>query len=265
LIPLVIHGPADEVAVLGQLMEYRFLEEGQVSAHTANWMEAAFGISINHARFMTLTDLNAMLRLQLDHFGFLPIWELLDAALNDRTGPLRVETASGQTYTWSDGAVHTEFETFDHWANTGGGCELAGPHPLLADGYGDWTREIRQYLTTLKAHGVEMVFHHQADQGEALEGNYFIEPGKAAPGGKAAKVTEHSFKELGTIAVSLVTGGRMHNYYPLSPEGLNEIHASIRKQVPTRNTVAFPGTILYDEPSRSLKADSYLGTGLRLP
>ena len=95
-----------------------------------------------------------------------------------------------------------------------------------------------------------------ANQGEALKGNYFIEPGKAAPGGKAARGTEHRFKELGTVAVSLVTGVRMHNYYPLSPEGLNEIQASIRKQVPTGNTVAFPGTILYDEPSRSLKADS---------
>jgi hypothetical protein len=48
----------------------------------------------------------------------------------------------------------------------------------------------------------------------------------------------------------------------LSPEGLNEIHASIRKLVPGGNTVAFPGTILYDAASRSLKADSDPGAGL---
>jgi hypothetical protein len=48
----------------------------------------------------------------------------------------------------------------------------------------------------------------------------------------------------------------------VSPEGLNEIHASIRKLVPGGNTVAFPGTILYDTASRSLKAGSDPGAGL---
>jgi len=260
LMPVVIQGLEKEVAELGQTMEYRFLEEGKVSAHTASWMEAAFGISINHARFMTLTDLNAMLHMQLDHFGFLPLWELLDAALNDRTEPMRVETDSGVSLVWREGAVHTEFETFDHWASTGGGCALAGSHQVLAGGYGDWTREIRQYLTTLKAHGVDLVFHHQGRKGEPLEGNYFIEPGKVAPARKAATVTEHSFEELGTVAVSLVIDGGLQNYYPLSPEGLNAIHATIRKRVPGGNTVAFPGTILYDERSRSLQAESVSGT-----
>ena len=262
LMPLVIHGLAIEVAELGQTMEYRFLEEGQISAHTANWMEAAFGISINHARFMTLTDLNAMLRMQLDHFGFLPLWELLDSALNDRTEPMQVETECGQSFTWREGAVHTEFETFDHWTSRGGGCAMAGAYQVLVSGYGDWTRKIRQYLTTLKAHGVDMVFHHQDRKGEPLEGNFFIEPGKVAPARKAATVTEHSFEELGTVAVSLVIDGGLQNYYPLSPEGLNEINATIRKRVPGGNTVAFPGTILYDERSRSLKADSESGAGI---
>jgi hypothetical protein len=82
LLPVVVNGPPELVEELGQAMEYRFLEEGQVSAHSASWLETAFGISINHARMMTLTDLNAMLRMQLDHFGFLPLWELLDAALS---------------------------------------------------------------------------------------------------------------------------------------------------------------------------------------
>ena len=255
LMPLVIHGPANEVAELGQAMEYRFLEEGQVSAHSANWMETAFGVSINHARFMTLTDLNAMLRMQLDHFGFLPLWELLDAALNNRSEPLHLESEGRINYSWRDGAVHTEFETFDHWANEGGGSELTALHQVLAEGYGDWTREIRQYLTTLKAHGVEMVFH-QDRKDEPLEGSFFVEPGKLASHSKATTITEHSFKELGTVAVSLVIEGKLQNYYPLSPEGLNDIHASIRERVPGGNTVAFPGTILCDAPNRSLKGDS---------
>ena len=107
---------------------------------------------------------------------------------------------------------------------------------------------------------MDLVFHHQGTKGKPLEGNYFIEPGNVAPARKAATVTEHSFEELGTVAVSLVIDGGLQNYYPLSPEGLNAIHTTIRKRVPGGNTVAFPGTILYDERSRSLQADSVSGT-----
>jgi hypothetical protein len=69
-------------------------------------------------------------------------------------------------------------------------------------------------------------------------------------------VTQHHFEELGTIALSLVKDGRLLNYYPLSPDGLNEINTSIRRQVPVGQTVAFPGTLQYDEASRRLKPDS---------
>lgn len=258
LLPLVLHGPAEEVTELGQAMEYRFLEEGQLSAHSAKWMETAFGISINHARFMTLTDLNAMLRMQLDHFGFLPMWEMLDAALNNRAETLRVQTGSGTIFEWRGQAVHTRFETFDFWANEGGGRNFEASRHLLAEGYGDWTREIRQYLTTLEAHGVSLRFHLPGADRSVLQGNYFVEDSEARPASDAAVVTEHSFGELGTISVSLVKEERLFNYYPLSPAGLNEIHAAIRRLVPNGHTVAFPGTVQYDESGRCLKADSLL-------
>lgn len=259
LLPVVIHGPLDEVAELGQAMEYRFLEEGQLSAHSAKWLESAFGVSINHARFMTLTDLNAMLQLQLENFGFLPMWQLLDAALSDHSGILRVQTSGGLVLEWRDQAVHTDFETFDYWANLGGGREKEAARQKLAEAYGDWTRELRQYLTTLKAHGVSVNFYLPGQNEVPLSGSYTIEHSERSPIAGWASVTEHSFSEMGTIAVSLVKDGQLFNYYPLSPAGLNEIHAAIRDLVPGGNTVAFPGSILYGEKHRRLKADTYPG------
>ncbi len=179
LLPIVIHGRAGLVSELGQEMEYRFLEEGQVSAHSAAWMETAFGISINHARFMTLTDLNAMLRMQLDHFGFLPMWELLDAALSGRSDPLSVQTQSGQQFELRDGIVYTTFETFDSWA-AGGGAGIAAARQALAAAYGDWTREVRQYLTTLEAHGLEVRFR-LAGRREDLAGTFYTEHSSVSP------------------------------------------------------------------------------------
>jgi hypothetical protein len=256
LLPIVVHGSADVVAELGQAMEYRFLEEGQISAHSASWLESAFGIRLNHARFMTLTDLNAMLRMQLDHFGFLPLWYLLDAALNGCSDTLRVLTANGHVFEWREEAVKTTFETFDYWANEGGGREHEGARQRLAEGYSDWTREVRQYLTTLNAHGVSLNFHLPKGQGQVLSASYFVEYSENPVAAQMTSVTEHSFADMGTIAVSLVSDGKLLNYYPLSPEGLNQIHSEVRKLVPGGHTVAFPGTILYGETSRRLRTES---------
>jgi len=259
LLPVVLHGPAGLVEELGQLMEYRFLEEGQISAHTAAWMETAFSISVSHARFMTLTDLNAMLRLQLEHFGFLPLWELLDAALHGQPGPLQVESDGGQRFEWKNGQVTTCFETFDSWSIKGNGAGLSSERQALAEGYGNWTREIRQYLMTLNAHGLGVRFSLR-DSEELLEGTFFSVPAAVNAAGDAT-ITEHSYAELGTIAVTVCSAGRVDHYYPLSPGGLNDIHADIRKHVPGVHTVAFPGTILYDEESRTMLPDlSHLNT-----
>jgi len=255
LLPIIVHGPVDLVEELGQAMEYRFMEEGQVSAHSAAWLETAFGISVNHARMMTLTDLSAMLRMQLDHFGFLPMWELLDAALSGRPETLLVKTQSGQELEWKNGAVHTSYETFDSWALSGAGAQILAARQALAAAYGDWTRDFRQYLTTLKAHGLDFVFRLAAND-LPLEGTFYKEQSSARPSATDSTITEHSYSELGTIAVTARNGDSVENYYPLCPQGLNDIQAYLREHVPGVHTVAFPGTILYDENTRRLVPDT---------
>jgi hypothetical protein len=256
LLPIVVHGPVEEMSDLGQKMEHRFLEEGQISAHSASWLESAFGISITHARLMTLTDLKAMFRLQLEHFDFLPLWELLDAAMTGRPDPLEVKTPNGNVLQWRDGKVRIEYETFDHWSRLGGGRHLASDRQLLSEGYAGWTREVRQYLTTLAAHAVEVAFHLPGDTMEVLGETFFVEISSIEPAEDATTVTEHSYAELGTIAITMVSAGSAKNYYPLSPRGLNDIHTTIRDQQPEGHILSIPGNILYDEDLRTLKPDS---------
>lgn len=259
ILPLTLSGPEEVLASLSQDMEHRFLEAGQVSAHTAKWLESAFRIRINHARFMTLMDLNAMFRLQLEHFGYLPLWALLDAALNAQSHPLEVTLESGQVFAWKEGAVHTSFQTFDFWSRYGGGQSLDTHRGKLAGAYADWTRTLRQYLTTLTAHAVELVFHPPGKNGEVLSGTFMIEESTQTPKPRCAEVTEHSFADLGTICVSVVSEETQRNYYPLRPQGLNDIHQEIRTLGLGESTVAFPGTILFDEHSRSLTAELLSG------
>lgn len=262
VLPLVLCGPAANVAELGQEMEHCFLERGQLSPQSAQWLQSAFGVRINHARFMTLTDLRAMFNLQLEHFGFLPLWQLIDAALEQSPDELAVQSDTGPLFRWRDGAVHIEYQTFDYWAQQGPGKTTDPSRGQLAGGYAEWTRQLRQYLTTLRAHAVEVVFHLPDQPEQILEGHYFVERSSFSPqdsDASDASVTEHSFAELGTVCISHAHAGKLQHYYPLAPQGINEIHTAIRKNGLAEGTVAFPGSILYDERSRGLMAELVRG------
>lgn len=259
VLPMVLSGPAADVAELAREMEHCFMERGQLSPQSAQWLQTAFAVRINHARFMTLTDLRAMFCLQLEHFGFLPLWQLIDAALEQSGSELKVEVDSGPLFNWRDGAVHIEYQTFDYWAQQGPGKNTEPYRGKLAGGYADWTRHLRQYLTTLRAHTVDVVFHLPGQPDQALTGQYFVEKSSFSPQENDANVTEHSFAELGTVCVSHTHNGVLEHYYPLAPSGINEIHAAIRQNDLAESTVAFPGSILYDERLRGLMAESVRG------
>jgi hypothetical protein len=255
ILPIVVQGPREYMADLAEAMEYRFLEKGQLSAHSANWLQSAFDVTLRHAQLMTLTDLNALLRLQLENHGFLALWELLDAALSAADEPLNVTTSGGHPWQWRNGAAHTVFETFDYWASAGSGSQLPAERLALAEGYAGWTRELRQYLTTLRAHALDVQLHLPG-QDQAVSETFLSERSDAAAEPDACVVTEHGFDDLGTIAITLVRDGRIENLYPLRPRGLNDVHAFLRDLVPGGHTVAFPRTILYDEDTRRLRPDT---------
>lgn len=255
ILPLVISGPPEQVDELTQQMEHRFLEQGQLSAHSAKGLESHFQISVNHARFMTITDLNALLRLQLEHFGFLPLWELLDAAMTANTSRLEISTADGLEFKWRDGAVHSFFESFDWWANYGSGKNKLAADQQLQSDYADWTREYRRYMTMLAAHGVKVSQHLPGLEDAELEDSFFLEESTILPGQSAVAVTEHSADDLGTVVVTVARGDRQINFYPLQASGLNALHQFIREQG-YGGDIAYPGRICYDENKRQLIAET---------
>lgn len=255
LIPLVVEGPRELVKSLGQDMEHRFLGEGQLSAHAASWLEAAFSIGVRHARFMTLTDLNAMLRLQLEHFGYLPLWELLDAGLTKSGEPLELVTDKGARYHWRDGAAIAQFETFDHWAGHGAGRTLPADGDVLPQGYAEWSRELRRYSSTLAAHHIEVRFELPENASGKVRPNFLWEELPAdAVQGAGASITEHSWPDLGVIAITAQLTQGLRHYYPLSSKGLNEIHDALQALELAGEGVAFPGRIEFGRASRKLRA-----------
>ena len=250
LLCLQLHGDAEALRSLEDEMEHRFMEEGQLSPLSARALERAFGIATTHVRFLTVTDLLAMLKLQLEHFGFPALWTLIDAALEDAP-PCEVTGEGGQHFRWADGAVRAEFETFDHWARRGGGRDL--PADALAATYLAWTREYRQLLITLSAHGIQ-VEQHLPGSDAPLTG-LFLEESGAEAGDQPNAITEHDGGELGTLAVTVAQDGRLRHFYPLAPEGSNALHAHIAGLGIAHEGLSFPGRLCFDPEQRRLAAD----------
>src|SRR3546814_9062548 len=57
------------------------MERGMAGADTALLAQEAFGLQVEHARYLTLHDLCALMAMQYDHAGLAPLWPVLETAL----------------------------------------------------------------------------------------------------------------------------------------------------------------------------------------
>jgi len=207
----------------------------QVLAHLASDLHALFP---RHQHF-TLSMPGALFdQTQVLRPGW-PLFEALDALA-------QASPAAGPSLLGIGARVRCQFETFDAFARR-------DPHTAegLPERYAAWTREYRQYLLTLAAHGVPLV-QHLPGIDTPLQGNVLLESLPWSPDPDACGVTEQGCAELGVIAVTVVDGEQLLNYYPLNPRGLDEMHRQIREAGHAARGFAYPGRLLFDPASRCL-------------
>lgn len=81
LLPFVLDGDPAVVARVSARFEADLVEEGMAGAGTALAAQDAFGLQVEHARYLTLHDLCAMTAMQYEHAGLAALWPLLETAL----------------------------------------------------------------------------------------------------------------------------------------------------------------------------------------
>ncbi len=81
LLPFALVGEPAQVQAIGQRMEATLMDVGMAGAQTALDCQAAFGVQLEHARWLSLHDLAAMIAMQYDHAGLAGCWRLIEAAL----------------------------------------------------------------------------------------------------------------------------------------------------------------------------------------
>ena len=283
LLPFCFVGPSDDIARLARVMEDTLMQQGQVSPATAEAVQQAFGLAALNLSFATVSDLCALLRVQLEANDFLPLWELLEHAWFERPGVRAVVLEAGNRFLVAGDHAHTLFYTFDDWAQFGPG--RASPTAELGAGYLHWVRAQRQYALALEAYSLHVrrvlanprLEETLATAGDevalaafrdipCLSGDYLVERifhNDHERPERQMLITHQADAELGTLAytvTSLDADGqlaRLEHYYPLQPQGVPVIADQLTQRCAEQGAerqVLHPGRLLYSETGRSLRA-----------
>ncbi len=175
LLPFLLGTPARGgdpaiAARVGAAFERDLLEQGMAAADTALAAQDAFGLRIEHARYLTLHDLAAMTALQYEHAGLGPLWPLLETALLQPGGEQWLDAPPEPLLHYRDGEVRIAlFEPLAWHAR----CAIpaGGDGTRLERDFARFQARQRQLAAVLGAHGVPVMFVYcggESDAGTAL-------------------------------------------------------------------------------------------------
>lgn len=174
LVPFVLGGDAATVARVGDVFERDLLEQGMAGADTALAAQAAFGLQVEHARYLTVHDLAAMMAMQYDHAGLAPLWPVLEAALLQPGSEQWLDAAPEPLLRYAGGEAHIALFSPQAWR-----VRYAAEAPFDSEDerermhrrHQQFEARQRQYAAVLAAHGVPVTFVHctaDADYRNAL-------------------------------------------------------------------------------------------------
>jgi len=160
-------GDAGVVARVGEAFERDLLERGMAGADTALAAQEAFGLQVEHARYLTVHDLAAMMAMQYDHAGLAPLWPLLETALLQADGQAWLDAPPEPLVHYAGREARIALFTPAAWQARYARdepCDSDAGRARLARRHEHFEARQRQYAAVLGAHGIAVNFVY-CDQG----------------------------------------------------------------------------------------------------
>lgn len=155
LVPWVLAGEASAMAPVIAALEASLLETGMAGAATALLAQELFGAQVEHARYLTVHDLAALMAMQYEHAGLAGLWPLIESALLAPHEQRWLDAAPEPLLHLVDGRVRMATLDIDAWADAG----LAPEHitsDRLASAYAAFCARQRQFTALLSAHRIDL-------------------------------------------------------------------------------------------------------------
>lgn len=159
VLPFVLRGAAAGAA--GDVLEEVLLDRGMAAADTALALQDGLGAQVEHARYLSLHDLLAMIALQYRNVGLEPLWRLLETALLEPQAEALLDAAPEPLARYGDGEVRIALIDPGAWRKRYAACESDGA--MLERGFDHFEARQRQFAAVLDAHAIPVQFVHCAD------------------------------------------------------------------------------------------------------
>jgi len=164
LVPFLLRGDAGSqprVEQVGHALEEVLIDRGMAGAATALFAQQAFGAPIEHARYLTIHDLAALMAMQYEHAGLGKLWPLIEAALLSPQKEIWLDAPPEPLARYSDGAVRIALLDCETWRNGGFAPPSAGEDAdQLERAFEHFEARQRQIAAVLEAHGIPVTFDH---------------------------------------------------------------------------------------------------------
>ena len=164
LLPFVLGGDADVVARVGDAFERELMERGMAGAETALAAQELFGLQVEHARYLTVHDLAALMAMQYEHAGLAPLWPVIEAALLAPGHEEWLDAPPEPLVHYAGGEARIALLSPQAWrarhaAESGHGSDEL-QHDRLERAFEHFQARQRQFAAVLGAHGVAVTFVH---------------------------------------------------------------------------------------------------------
>lgn len=166
LLPFVLDGDESVVARVSARCEADLMEEGMAGAGTALAAQEAFGLQVEHARYLTLHDLCAMTAMQYEHAGLAELWPVLETALLSPAREAWMDAPPEPLLRYADGAVRMALFAPAAWRErhaagvAADGDDEEAARARLERLYSHFEARQRQIASLLRAHGLAVEFIH---------------------------------------------------------------------------------------------------------
>lgn len=163
LVPFVLTGDADVVSRVGDAFERDLIERGMAGADTALAAQEAFGLRVEHARYLTVHDLAAMTAIQYEHAGLAALWPLLETALLQPDAEAWLDQPPEPLLHYTGGEARIALFSPAAWRSryaADAACGDVAASERLHRQHQHFEARQRQIAAVLGAHGVAVNFVH---------------------------------------------------------------------------------------------------------
>lgn len=171
VLPFLLSGEPPALQAVGEQLEEILLETGMAQADTALLAQQAFGARIEHARYLTVHDLAAMVAMQYANEGLQPLWPIIETALMAPGQEAWLDAPPEPLLRYAGGEAHMAL--FEPQAWRARHAPATTDEAQLERAYRYFQARQQQLAAVLEAHGIAVTFDYcsrEADARTALQG-----------------------------------------------------------------------------------------------